>query len=54
LELWTLLKGFLENGVSAYQYWNISLKKGGVSSWQHGKPAACWKKIRLPNSKRRW
>jgi len=30
---WTLLKRFLENGVSAYQYWNISLKEGGVSRW---------------------
>jgi glucosylceramidase len=30
---WTLLKGFLENGVSAYHYWNISLKEGGVSRW---------------------
>jgi glucosylceramidase len=30
---WTLIKHFLENGVSAYCYWNISLKKGGVSRW---------------------
>jgi len=30
---WTLLKRFLENGVSAYHYWNISLKEGGVSRW---------------------
>ena len=30
---WTLLKRFLENGVSAYQYWNISLEEGGVSRW---------------------
>ncbi|MBV8417836.1 MAG: beta-glycosidase [Verrucomicrobia bacterium] len=30
---WTLLKGFLENGVSAYHYWNIALKEGGVSRW---------------------
>jgi glucosylceramidase len=30
---WTLLKKFLENGVSAYHYWNIALKKGGVSRW---------------------
>jgi O-glycosyl hydrolase len=26
---WTLLKRFLENGVSAYHYWNIALKEGG-------------------------
>jgi glucosylceramidase len=30
---WTLLKKFLENGVSAYHYWNISLKEGGISRW---------------------
>ena len=30
---WTLLKRFLENGVSVYQYWNIALKKGSVSRW---------------------
>jgi glucosylceramidase len=30
---WTLIKHFLENGVSAYCYWNISLEKGGVSRW---------------------
>ena len=30
---WTLLKTFLENGVSAYHYWNIALKEGGVSRW---------------------
>jgi glucosylceramidase len=30
---WTLLKTFLENGVSAYHYWNIALQKGGVSRW---------------------
>ena len=30
---WTLLKRFLENGVSAYHYWNIALKAGGVSRW---------------------
>jgi glucosylceramidase len=28
---WTLMKHYLENGVSAYYYWNISLKEGGVS-----------------------
>jgi len=30
---WTLMKDFLENGVSAYHYWNISLKQGGISRW---------------------
>jgi glucosylceramidase len=30
---WTLIKHFLENGVSAYCYWNISLEKGGISRW---------------------
>jgi glucosylceramidase len=30
---WTLLKRFLENGVTAYHYWNIALKEGGVSRW---------------------
>ena len=24
---------YLENGVSSYYYWNISLKEGGVSRW---------------------
>jgi glucosylceramidase len=30
---WTLMKIFLQNGASAYYYWNISLKQGGVSRW---------------------
>jgi glucosylceramidase len=30
---WTLVKHYLRNGASAYHYWNISLKKGGVSRW---------------------
>jgi glucosylceramidase len=30
---WTLLRTFLENGVSSYLYWNIALKEGGVSRW---------------------
>jgi O-glycosyl hydrolase len=30
---WTLMKHYLGNGASAYLYWNISLKKGGVSRW---------------------
>ena len=28
-----MLKRFLENGVSAYHYWNIALQKGGISRW---------------------
>jgi glucosylceramidase len=30
---WTLMKHYLRNGTTAYLYWNISLKKGGVSRW---------------------
>jgi len=30
---WTLMKHYLRNGASAYLYWNVSLKKGGVSRW---------------------
>ena len=30
---WTLMKHYLRSGASAYLYWNISLKKGGVSRW---------------------
>jgi len=30
---WTLMKHYLENGSSAYLYWNISLDKGGFSRW---------------------
>jgi glucosylceramidase len=30
---WTLMKHYLENGASAYYYWNISLQQGGVSRW---------------------
>ena len=30
---WTLMKHYFQGGVSAYQYWNIALKKGGVSRW---------------------
>jgi glucosylceramidase len=30
---WTLMRHFLENGASAYCYWNISLKQGGISRW---------------------
>jgi glucosylceramidase len=31
--VWTLLKHYLRNGASAYLYWNIALKKGGISRW---------------------
>jgi glucosylceramidase len=30
---WTLLKRFLENGVRAYQYWNIALNRDALSRW---------------------
>jgi glucosylceramidase len=30
---WTLMKHYLRSGAGAYLYWNISLKKGGVSRW---------------------
>jgi glucosylceramidase len=30
---WTLMKHYLRSGASAYLYWNISLKRGGVSRW---------------------
>ena len=30
---WGLMRHFLDNGVSAYMYWNISLEHGGISSW---------------------
>lgn len=30
---WSLMKHYLNNGVKAYFYWNISLKEGGVSTW---------------------
>lgn len=30
---WGLLKHYIDNGVSVYDYWNISLLKGGISRW---------------------
>ncbi len=30
---WGLLKHYIENGVSVYDYWNFSLEKGGISRW---------------------
>ncbi len=30
---WDLMKFYLRGGVTAYDYWNISLEKGGVSRW---------------------
>ncbi len=30
---WGLMKHYLSNGVSVYDYWNISLMQGGVSRW---------------------
>lgn len=31
--MWGLLKHYMNNGVSIYDYWNISLLEGGVSRW---------------------
>ena len=28
-----MLKHFLSHGTHAYQYWNIALRKGGISRW---------------------
>jgi glucosylceramidase len=30
---WSLLKHYLNNGTSVYDYWNISLEEGGLSRW---------------------
>ena len=30
---WTLMKHYFHSGASAYMYWNIALRKGGVSRW---------------------
>lgn len=30
---WDLMKHYLNNGVSVYEYWNTSLLKGGISRW---------------------
>lgn len=30
---WTLMKHYLNHGASVYDYWNISLKQGGVGRW---------------------
>ena len=30
---WDLMKQYLGHGANAYLYWNISLKKGGISRW---------------------
>lgn len=30
---WDLMKHYFTSGANAYMYWNISLKKGGVSRW---------------------
>ncbi|RZL04733.1 MAG: beta-glycosidase, partial [Hymenobacter sp.] len=30
---WDLMKQYLGSGANAYLYWNISLKKGGISRW---------------------
>ncbi len=33
LHSWELLKHYFDNGVSIYDYWNISLNEGGISRW---------------------
>jgi glucosylceramidase len=33
LHSWDLMKHYLNNGVSVYEYWNTSLLKGGISCW---------------------
>ncbi|RHJ93471.1 glycoside hydrolase family 30 protein [Parabacteroides bouchesdurhonensis] len=30
---WSLMQHYLNNGASAYMYWNISLDEGGISRW---------------------
>lgn len=30
---WSLMQHYLNNGVTAYMYWNISLDEGGISRW---------------------
>jgi len=30
---WSLMKHYLQNGATAYLYWNISLDEGGFSRW---------------------
>ena len=30
---WSLMKQYLRNGASGYQYWNIALETGGISRW---------------------
>lgn len=31
---WDLMKHYLKNGVSVYEYWNTSLMEGGISRWR--------------------
>lgn len=33
LYAWQLMQHYLNNGTSAYMYWNISLEDGGISRW---------------------
>lgn len=33
LHSWDLLKHYLDNGASIYDYWNIALDQGGISRW---------------------
>lgn len=33
MDSWDLLKFYMDNGVALYDYWNLALKKDGVSTW---------------------
>ncbi len=33
LYTWSLMKHYFNSGASAYMYWNIALKEGGISHW---------------------
>lgn len=33
LSSWNLMKHYIDNGTSIYDYWNLSLTEGGVSRW---------------------
>ena len=33
LHSWDLLKHYMDNGISIYNYWNVSLEEGGISRW---------------------
>jgi glucosylceramidase len=33
MQAWNSMKHYLNNGVSMYEYWNISMSEGGISRW---------------------